>query len=155
MKQIVKEETRNVIDTYTGEVISETISKTFSVKKDTEPFFLTYSRCMSVLFDLNSLSAVKILWKFLELAQYNTGEVYITAKMKKKILEDLDISVSIYGKSLNMLREADILSGERGQYTINPKIHWKGDFKTRERIMKSGLKMTIEPNDDFAVEEGA
>ena len=29
-------------------------------------------------------------------------------------------------------------------------IHWKGDFKTRERLIASkGLKVTIEPNIDF------
>lgn len=61
MKQIVHETTRNVVDTYTGEFISETVSKTFSIKKDSEPFFLTYSKCMSILFNLNSLSAVKLL----------------------------------------------------------------------------------------------
>ena len=58
MKQIVQEQSRIVTDTYTGELLSETISKTFTVKKDVEPFFLTYSRCMSMLYDLTSLSAV-------------------------------------------------------------------------------------------------
>ena len=150
MKQIVHEVARNVIDTYTGEIISETVSKTFSVKKESEPFFLTYSKYMSVLFNLNSISAIKLLWKMLEIAQYNTGVVSITAPLKKQILAELDISVSIYGKAINMLRDAEIISGERGLYIINPKIHWKGDFKTRERLIASkGLRVTIEPNIDF------
>lgn len=59
----------------------------------------------------------------LEIAQYNTGVVSITAPLKKQILAELDISVSIYGKAINMLRDAEIISGERGLYTINPKIH--------------------------------
>lgn len=155
MKQIIQETTKNVVDTYTGEIISETISKTFSVKKDSEPFFLTYSKYMSVLFNLNSLSAVKLLWKMLEMAQYNTGVVSITSQLKKQILSDLDISVSIYGKAINMLKEAEIISGERGLYLINPKIHWKGDFKTRENLIKSGIKVTIEPNTDFELKEEA
>lgn len=61
MKQIVHEQTRVVADSYTGELIEETTQKTFTVKKDVEPFFLTYSRCMSVLYNLTSLTAVKIL----------------------------------------------------------------------------------------------
>lgn len=61
MKQIVQETTRQTVDTYTGEIINETTSKTFSVKKEAEPFFLTYSRCMSILYNLTSLAAVKIL----------------------------------------------------------------------------------------------
>lgn len=150
MKQIVQEQSRIVTDTYTGELLSETISKTFTVKKDVEPFFLTYSRCMSMLYDLTSLSAVKILWKFLEYAKYNTGEVFITSQLKKDIIKDLNISLSVYNKSLIILKDAEIITGDRGQYLINPMIHWKGDFKTRERLIASkGLKVTIEPNVDF------
>ena len=86
------------------------------------------------------------------MAQYNTGVVSITAPLKKQILAELEISLSIYTKAISMLKDAEIISGERGLYIINPKIHWKGDFKTREKLIKSGLKMTIEPNDDFSIE---
>ena len=155
MKQIVHEKTRVVTDSYTGELLEETTQKTFTVKKDVEPFFLTYSRCMSVLYNLTSLTAVKILWKFLELAKYNTGEVFITPQQKKKIIEELKISVSIYNKSLSILTNAGLLSGSRGYYVIDPKIHWKGDFKTREIMIKSGLKLSLQPDGNFESEEGA
>lgn len=153
MKQIVHENSKTVVDTYTGELIQETTSKVFTVKKEVEPFFLTYSRFMSILYNLNSLAAVKILWKFLEIAKYNTGEVFITPQIKKNIIESLKISLSIYNKSIVTLKEAEIISGERGLYLINPKIHWKGDFKTRENLIKSGIKVTIEPNTDFELKE--
>lgn len=153
MKQIVHENSKTVVDTYTGELIQETTSKVFTVKKEVEPFFLTYSRFMSILYNLNSLAAVKILWKFLEIAKYNTGEVFITPQIKKNIIESLNISLSIYNKSIVTLKEVEIISGERGLYVINPKIHWKGDFKTREKIIQSGIKVTIQPNEDFNVKE--
>ena len=153
MKQIVHENSKTVVDTYTGELIQETTSKVFTVKKEVEPFFLTYSRFMSILYNLNSLAAIKILWKFLEIAKYNTGEVFITPQIKKNIIESLKISLSIYNKSIVTLKEAEIISGERGLYVINPKIHWKGDFKTREKLIQSGIKVTIQPNEDFNVKE--
>lgn len=153
MKQIVHENSKTVVDTYTGELIQETTSKVFTVKKEVEPFFLTYSRFMSILYNLNSLAAVKILWKFLEIAKYNTGEVFITPQIKKNIIESLNISLSIYNKSIVTLKEVEIISGERGLYIINPKIHWKGDFKTREKLIQSGIKVTIQPNEDFNVKE--
>lgn len=84
MKQIVHEQTTEVVDSYTGEIVKESVSKTFTIKKDVEPFFLTYSRYMSVLYNLTSLSAVKILWKFLEQSQYNKEDVFITPQRKKK-----------------------------------------------------------------------
>lgn len=155
MKQIVQETTRRTVDTYTGEMIDETTSKTFSVKKEVEPFFLTYSRCMSILYNLTSLTAIKILWKFLERAEYNTGIVYITSQVKKDIIDDLNISTSIYNKAIAILKEAEIISGNKGQYIINPNIHWKGDYKTREKLIKSGCKLTITSDipDEFAIKD--
>lgn len=61
MKQIVHEQTTEIIDSNTGEIVKESVSKTFTVKKDVEPFFLTYSKYMSILYNLTSFSAVKIL----------------------------------------------------------------------------------------------
>lgn len=37
--------------------------------------------------------------------------------------------------------------------TINAEIFWKGDYKTREALLNSGCKITIEPNDEFKIEE--
>lgn len=122
MKQIVQEETRRVVDQYTGEIIDSSVKKTFSIKKDVDPFYLTYSKCMSILYGITSLSAIKILWKFLEEAQYNTGKVVISSAMKKQILTDLDISESIYTKSLKLLAKLEIISGSRGEYQINEQI---------------------------------
>lgn len=153
MKQIVHEQTTEIVDSYTGEIIKESISKTFTVKKDVEPFFLTYSKYMSVLYNLTSFSAVKILWKFLEQSQYNTAMVLVTPQRKKEIIKELGISLSIYNKSLITLKNAGIISGERGTYKINAELHWKGDYKTRERLLKSGCTLTITPNDDFEIKE--
>lgn len=39
------------------------------------------------------------------------------------------------------------------EYAINAEIFWKGDYKTREALLNSGCKITIEPNDEFKIEE--
>lgn len=152
MKQVIQEQTTEIVDAYTGEIVKQSISKTFTVKKDTEPFFLTYSKYMSVLYNLTSFTAVKILWKFLERSTYNTGEVFIPAGEKQHIIEELSISVSMYDKSLVILKDIGIISGERGCYKIDPLIHWKGDYKTREKLLNSGCTLTITPSLEF--EEG-
>jgi hypothetical protein len=51
-----------------------------------------------------------------------------------------------------MLTEAGIISGSRGTYKINPKLHWRGDYKTREKLLNSGCTLTITPSVEF--EEG-
>ena len=152
MKQVIQEQTTDIVDAYTGEIVKLSISKTFTVMKDTEPIFLTYSKYMSVLYNLTSFTAVKILWKFLERSTYNTGEVFIPAGEKQRIIEELSISVSMYDKSLVILKDIGIISGERGCYKIDPLIHWKGDYKTREKLLNSGCTLTITPSVEF--EEG-
>ena len=145
MRKIIHEKSQQVVDSITGELISETAEKTYVIKKETEPFFLTYSKQMSLLYNITSLAAIKILWKFLELAQYNTGIVLLTPLFRKKIISELDISESIFNKSIKMLTELKIISGSRGTYQINPEIHWKGSSNTREKLLKSGCRITIQP----------
>ena len=108
---------------------------------------------MSILYNLTSLTAVKILWKFLERAEYNTETVYVTSQVKKDIIDDLNISTSIYNKAIAILKDSEIISGNKGQYVINPNIHWKGDYKTREKIINSGCKLTITSDipEEFAI----
>lgn len=79
--------------------------------------------------------------------------VLVTPQRKKEIIKELGISLSIYNKSLITLKNAGIISGERGTYKINAELHWKGDYKTRERLLKSGCTLTITPNDDFEIKE--
>ena len=37
MKQIVHEQTTEIVDSYTGEIVRESVSKTFTIKKDYNP----------------------------------------------------------------------------------------------------------------------
>ena len=67
--------------------------------------------------------------------------------MKKQILKDLAISESIYTKSLKLLSNLGLVTGSRGEYQINEEIFWKGDFKTREALLKSGCKITFKPDE--------
>lgn len=149
MRKIIHEKSQQVVDSITGELVSEVQEKSYTIKKETEPFFLTYSKQMSLLYNITSLSAVKVLWKFLELAQYNTGIVLLTPLFRKSIVSELNISESIFNKSIKMLIELNIISGSRGTYQINPAIHWRGSNETREKLLRSGCKITIEPDNSF------
>ena len=65
----------------------------------------------------------------------------------------MGISDTSFSKALRSLIKLNIFSGEKGTYTINAEIFWKGDYKTREALLNSGCKITIEPNDEFKIEE--
>lgn len=73
--------------------------------------------------------------------------------------------------SLKELVSKRLITGERGSYTINPQIFWKGDLLARDNLLqveeiqvafklnldknKKKENSDIQPNDDFAVKEGA
>ena len=117
MRKIIHEKSQQVVDSITGELISETAEKTYVIKKETEPFFLTYSKQMSLLYNITSLAAIKILWKFLELAQYNTGIVLLTPLFRKKIISELDISEV---NSLLRIKDKSLFAPSFVSATINP-----------------------------------
>jgi hypothetical protein len=50
---------------------------------------------------------------------------------------------------LRQLLDLNVISGEKGKYKINPEIFWKGDYKTREQLLKANCTITITPNFDF------
>lgn len=136
-----------------GEVIEEVRSKTWTFSKNSEPFFLTYLNCISWMYNLKSLTTIKVLYKLLEVSNFNKGTVDITTTRRQAICSNLNISDTSFSKSLRSLIELNILNGEKGTYAINAEIFWKGDYKTREALLNSGCKITIEPNDEFKIEE--
>lgn len=132
-----------------GEIIEESVSKSWTINKKSEPFFLTYINSISWIYGLKSVTTIKILYKLLEKANYNTNKVDISTKFRKNICDSLEISQVSFTKSLKTLIDLNILKELDDAYEIAPEFFWKGDYKTREALMKSSVKITIEPNMDF------
>lgn len=130
-----------------GEIIEETTSKSWTITKNSEPFFLTYVNSISWIYGLKSVTTIKILYKLLEKSNYNTNKVDISAKLRKTICEQLDITQVSFSKSLKQLLDLKILKDCEDAYEIDPAFFWKGDHKTRDQLMKSSIKVTIEPDE--------
>lgn len=123
------------IDTRTGEV--KTVRKTFSVRsKNTEDFYLTFLSGLNAICDLSRPSDIKILTVLCAMAEYNTGKVKLTSHDRKKIIKKLSISAQAFSNSINRLKEASLLEGERGEYKVNPQHFWKGTTDERHRLLK-------------------
>lgn len=154
MKTILSEsKVEQRIDSETGEIVNETVSKTFFINTKSEPFFLTYVKGLSIIYGIKSAAALRLLYKILELSEFNKTEIQITAPKKKEILKELEISEPCFTKSIKILNDKGLVTGSRGLYTINEDIFWKGDAKTRKALMESKVtKLTIEPTDEFAID---
>lgn len=153
MKSILTESKLSTrVDETTGEVIEETVSKTFFINKKSEPFFLTYVKGLSIIYNITSAAALRLLYKLLELSEFNKTEIQISAPKKKEILKELNISEPCFTKAMKILSDAGLVTGSRGLYNISEDIFWKGDAKTRQQLMNSRTAtITFKPSNEFAV----
>ena len=104
-----------------------------------EEFYMTYCNYLSSFYQLKYADDIKIIIKLNEWALFDTGEVQLTPKRRIEITEELGIRNDAISKSLKRLREKNVIEGDKGDYTINPIMFWKGDrSKRRELLMKEG-----------------
>ena len=138
------EETTRVTDTATGE--TKEIVKTIAVKTNTqEEFFMMFVKAMSALFQIKSLTDFRVLTKLCQLATYNSGVIPLTTAMRISICEELGMKNTHFSNSLSSLKRIGIITGSQGSFELNPTIAWKGDLRTREKVLK---KMRV----DFRIE---
>lgn len=70
-------------------------------------------------------------------AIFNTGKVSLSASDRQDICKLLGISPQTLTNCLTLLKEKKLIDGDKGSYTINPNIYWKGDLKSRNAILNT------------------
>lgn len=145
-KFLMKETKCEHVDPETGEVHSCT-SKKELVKIEVEQFFFTYSQQLLALYKTSAFNATsKVLWKLLEIAEWNTGKVYMNIERRKEIMDECSISRASFDRAIKELADLKIIKKEKTTYLIDPVIFWKGDRASRERLIKDAqLKVTFSP----------
>jgi len=124
-----------IIDGQTGEV--KTITKTFSVKvKNKEEFYFTFLSGLNAICNLSRPNDIKVLALMCAKAEFNTGIVALSAGDRREITAKLGFSNQSFSNSIRRLKEAGLMSGERGDYEINPHYFWKGTTDERNRLLR-------------------
>lgn len=144
-KFLTVEQRYNRIDRNTGEVVEQYNSKEV-VLKQTEPFFLTYSRQILALYRTDILNATtKVLYKMLEFSEWNTGKVYMTTDRIEEVMQTCDISRASYQRAVRELMKFGIISKGKGSYTIAEDMFWKGEIKMRDKVRNAKMKVGFTP----------
>ncbi len=144
-KFIVEEHNTQVVDPETGEITNYSGHKSVQLK-ETEPFFLTYSKQILALYSTDVLNATtKVLYKLMEFAEWNTGKVYMSADRVDEILAVCGISKASYHRAIKELIGKGIITKGKGSYTIAENMFWKGELKMREAVMKAKMQLTFTP----------
>lgn len=134
------------VDLETGELTTTEIEKHYSVRINSENFYMTFIDCMSGFFKISSITDIKLLAKMCTLAEFNTGKVLIPTSLRKEIEKEFDISAQTLTNSISRLRQLRLIRGEKGSFQINEQVFWKGDMKTRAELIKehSNLNFKID-----------
>ena len=124
------------VDRHTGEL--QTVKKTFSVKsKHKEDFFFMFLSALNAIEPLSRPSDIKVLMHLCSAAEFNTGKVKLTSTGRKEILKTLNIKAQAFSNSISRLKETGLITGDRGEYEVNPQYFWKGTTDERSRLLKS------------------
>lgn len=144
-KRITQTIQREIVDVTTGEVVKVDTQKTFTEKISPDSFYMTFIGYMSPLFNLHSDVARSILDWMCMRAEYNSGVVDLSTSKRQKMCSDLSITSNQVTNNLKKLKELGLITGEKGEFTINPEIFWKGDTKTRQQVLEGkALKVSFE-----------
>lgn len=142
MSKKVISHTTQVINSDSGEV--QEVTKSISIKAaSTEEFFMMFVKHMAPFFNLRSLVDMKVLIKFCQIAEYNTGVVLLPTGLRKDICVELGINTPHLSNAIKRLKDHNLISGEQGQYKLNEVIAWKGEVKERDKEIKKNYKLNF------------
>lgn len=142
IRQIVQTQT---VDVNTGEILQYETQKTFTKKIKTDRFYMVFIDFISPLFNLKTDTAKSILVWLCCKAEYNTGKVLLPSAVRKDLCAELSISPNTLTNNLKKLKDLKLISGEKGEFIINPQIFWKGDTQTRDQFLNTEtIKITFE-----------
>lgn len=146
-KRIIEHKTTSV-DTATGE--THEVTKSVTIKTDSqEEFIMLFLRSMGPLFEISSGVDIKVLFRLIQLASYNNGEILLTTEKRKKICEEFGFQNPNLSNTLNRLKKTGVIKGYQGTFELNPIFAWKGDLKERARqIKKMELDLKIQYQSD-------
>lgn len=142
------ESTEETVNKKTGEVTR--VRKRYGIKVKSENFYFTYIDNLSGYLKVTGNIDKSVLAYFCMVSEFDTGRVFLSAKDRKELCATLDISSQQMSNSISILKQLKLITGERGFYTINPAVYWKGTSKEREKLLMDNA-VAVEFN--FYIEE--
>lgn len=115
-------ETKEVIDTQTGEIGKLETTKRQKITIESEPFYMVFIDYIAPLFKLSNSTAKSVLAWMCSRATFNTGQISLSPNDRTQLMQDLNIKKSALSNILKELNDKNLIKGDRGTYTINPQI---------------------------------
>lgn len=137
----------------TGEVTTTSKTEHISKVKNSEEFYMCYIQTMAMMMKITSMEDIRLLTKLCLMMSYGTNEVHLTTQRRQQAAKELGVHDTTISRSIGRLKKLGIISGDRGEYQINPIFYWKGTNETRDKLLREqGLTFKIQfggkENDD-------
>lgn len=97
---------------------------------------------------LKSNTAYNILIYLHSISEYNEGIVYFNNVERKRLMSLLGIKSNAITNALRLLEQSKFLLRTPEYILLNPLPVWKGDAKTRDKILKE-IKTTFYINNEL------
>lgn len=144
-KRITQTIQREIVDVNTGEIVKVDSQKTFTEKINPEHFYMTFIDYIAPLYQLHSEVARRMLDWMCEHAEYNTGIVDLSTSKRQQMCTELNLANNQVTNNLKKLKDLNLITGDKGSFTVNPEIFWKGDAQTRKDILNNkSLQVSFE-----------
>jgi hypothetical protein len=144
-KRITQTIQREIVDVNTGELVKVDTQKTFTEKINPEHFYMTFIDYIAPLYQLHSEVARRMLDWMCEHAEYNTGIVDLSTSKRQQMCSELSLANNQVTNNLKKLKDLNLITGDKGSFTVNPEIFWKGDAQSRKDLLQNkSLQVSVE-----------
>lgn len=135
-KHFIQSTTTTVKDKDGNEVITDEKKLHSVILDDTDKFYMVYFNMLRTFYQIKYLKDVLLLFKLCEMANFNTGIVSLSANDRFDLCVFLNVQNSNLSTGLKRLKLLGLIFGDKGRYTINESVFWKGDKEMRKQLLK-------------------
>lgn len=148
---------KHVVESYESEFVNElglpekrTGKKVVEIDTSAEPFYITFLNYVGWMYDIRGNVALNVMAQLMDLAEFNTGLVNLSTDSRRRIMDAVGISGSALSRAISVLESKGAIARHRyvnkrtGEYieskcsyVINPEMFWKGDMKSRKKLVVS------------------
>jgi predicted transcriptional regulator len=150
MPYLKNEETVEVVDKATGEMMTHTVSKTYRTKATPDQFYMTFINAVDFTLRLTRTELL-LLSRMNQCSEMNTNKVIMHKDRRDTIAKDLGVGYQAISNALRSLRDKDILERVNSNlFSISPHYYWKGKLSERENaINKLNIEFEIVNKEDI------
>jgi hypothetical protein len=136
-KKFINSQTTRVFDKKLNDWVYVEVQKLHTVTlEEFDRFYMVYFNMMKTFYQIKYLKDVLLLVKLCEDSNFNSGLINLSTQYRVDLCSFLNIRNSHLSSSLKRLSVLGLLIGNKGKYTINEGIFWKGDREIRDALLK-------------------